>query len=257
MEGKLAEYDIDGRLQTLDEICDVLPLTLIEQLTPTSIRAAKHGGIRGVANVLEYSFSLKGFSQKVSRGVNYVVYYGGMFTLNYMNHFSNLVAEDMPESQRMTTAAYYAAWDTGQLALTQGALNRGCQFVGWASQKARQYGWHKTGNFLQGVSYYGGYGVYAYQTFTQGPLQAGVSVASGIAGEFAVGTAAELAVNKTLTGNVIIDNNNRANRNAIGSPGYLQAVAGFFGKVSRGRQYLASFCRHENPAEEPVHTHRA
>ncbi len=67
--------------------------------------------------------------------------------------------------------------------LVHTALNEGCRIASWMSKKAGAQGWKKTSRTLNWLSNYAGYGAYAYQAGTQGPLQAGVSIASGIVAE--------------------------------------------------------------------------
>lgn len=194
LEDVLVSYDPNKELQSIGSICQTLPPTWIGQLTKTVVSATQHGTIQGSANVISYGLDVKGFSKQVSQYINYAVYYGGMFALQYTNHYQNLANSSISEAQKMTTSICQAALDTGTLMLTQSVINQGCKFSSWLGQKAKQYGWEKAEQAFQAVSSYGGYSSYAYQAFTQGALQAGASIISGIVSQKMVENMGKYAV---------------------------------------------------------------
>ena len=193
LTGVLSEFDTEFAIKTVEDICEALPPTLQEQVTTTSIRGASHGAIRGVANTLEYGLKTKGYSERAARYAYHGMYYGSMFTMRYWEHYSHL-DEDMPELNKLSTAAYQAAWDTGQLWLTNTALKKSSEAATWASQKAMQFGWTKTSRALGFFGRYGGYSVYAHDTLTRGPVHAAASLVSGVAAEKTVSTLGKTTV---------------------------------------------------------------
>ena len=196
LEGELADFDIKGKLHRVEDICALLPPTLVDQLTNKAYKGAEQGGIRGLSKVISYALDVKGFSKKISQGAQAVVYYGGMFTLQYANNYNALASQDISETEKMTNAAYQAMWDTGSLAVTHMVLNRGSQLLGWVGEKVCQSGWRGIGGSLQSLAGYGSYGAYAYQSYTQGPVAAAVSVVAGVAAEKAVEKTGRYAVDR-------------------------------------------------------------
>lgn len=210
LNGVLAKYDIDKKLQTVENICESLPPTLTQELIQVTVRGVQHGAIKGAANTISYALDKGGFSKRVSYYTNGVIYYGGMFPLHYTYRYQDIAYSNITEVQKMTIAAYQAVVDTATLAFTQTVIHQGCKLINWFGQKAQQYGWGKTGETLQWLSSYGSYGGYAYQAYSQGVLHTGTSIVSGVTSEKIVEKIGKYSVAKLLEMNGFRSKRNHA-----------------------------------------------
>ena len=183
--GVFEKLDIESQLKTVEDICAALPPTVIEQITKTAKRSAQHGAIRGTASVVEYGLEKTGYSKEFARKAYYGLYYGLIFTMSYLERYSQ-TDETLPEHQRVMSAAYQAIYDTLTLVFMQIILKEACATANDIGNFADRKGWSQTGRFFNAVGLYGGYGIYAKETLERGPVHAITSLASGIATEKAI-----------------------------------------------------------------------
>ena len=183
--GVLTRFDVDAAVEQVDDICTELPPTETEQLKSVSIASATHGAMRGTANVIGRAMEQKGFSHSLASKAREAFYYAGMFTVSTIGYYSQDHQQD-DEVTKLTTAAYQGAADTASLFIFNTLLKVACKASHWLAQKADRAGWYQSASFCKGVAQYADYSIYAYNTLTRGPVDAGISIASGTLAQTAV-----------------------------------------------------------------------
>ena len=183
--GVLKGFDINAAIENIDDVCTNLPPTRTEQLTSVVIVSTKHGAVRGVANVIGQAMEQKGFSRSVASKAREAFYYVSLFTMNTASYYCQDQRQN-DELTKLSTAAYQATIDTTSLFFTNTLLNIACKASSWLGKKADRAGWNQSAGFFKGVAQYAGYGGYAYSTVTRDPVEAGVSIMSGILAQTAV-----------------------------------------------------------------------
>lgn len=199
-------YTVEGKLlicrvlnsENVEVVSVFLRSTFLEQSLRTAVEAMSHGAIRGTSNVVNYALHLGEFSEKVRRGTYGIIYYGGMFILQYIHRYMALSSENLPEIQKMTMAATSAVWDMASLILMQILINPMCQLLNRLGEKAKQHDWNKLGQVFQWVSYWGSYSMYAYSAYIQGIFQALISIFSGFLSEKVVEKTGKCVVNSAV-----------------------------------------------------------
>ena len=172
----------------LENVCAALPPTVGEQMVAAGWQAAGLGTIGGAANVFGYTLKINGFSEHACTFARGALYYGTVFSWQFNQHYQALgpAADSVSEAQRLTTAAYQAAYDTGSLAVVQIGLSYASRLAGWAERKTAESGWNKTSRFFGWVKKTVPFGSYAYQSYQQGVSVASGSVAAGAGTEIGV-----------------------------------------------------------------------
>lgn len=179
VKGILERADINEAIKNIDDICADLPPTESEQIKNAMISSAKHGAIRGIANVIAQTMKHRGISHSMAEKARDIFYYAGMFTVNTATYYSQNEEQD-DELMRLSNAAYYSARDTACLFFTHKCLEIVCRTSHWIGTQADRAGWNQSAEFFKKTAKYGGYSIYAYNSMTRGPLEAAASLASGV-----------------------------------------------------------------------------
>jgi hypothetical protein len=177
--GVLTSINIDPKM--LENICAVLPPTLQDKIVSSSTHAAKHGAIQGTSIVVGYAVKKTGYSADAAYYTQQAVYYCGEFAMRFYEHATT--------TSDLTTAASSAAMETGYLLLANTVFHA----AGWAGAKAKKYAWQRTGEFLNFIGNYAGYGTYAYDALSHGKAQIAERVVMATS-SVAAGTATQKGV---------------------------------------------------------------
>ena len=168
----------------------------LTEVLDKSIRAAKHGAIRGIAKTGDKLLQQRGVSKQNAWLTSQIFYYGTVFTMRFNEHY--VAMEDMQEeTEKLINAAYQASVETAEIMVTNATLATIGRTAHWAGTKLYQHGWHTTGKITSWVGSMFGYGIYAYDTYYN-PVQTVSAVASGIIAEKTVETVSDFAIARFL-----------------------------------------------------------
>lgn len=192
---------IDLATASLEEICTALPPMpptffeqVLEDFKQGASKGALNGGWRGLTNVVEYGLLKQNFAAWKAIGIKYTVYYGGIFLTQFYQHYSQQGTEQIG----WVPSVYHAAFETMQMGLMQEYLYQFSHVAQKISIKAHNANWNRMGNTLDVASRVMGYGVYGYNVYEQGLIQAMTSIGTGIGAEKLTETVGKKAIDHFL-----------------------------------------------------------
>ncbi len=192
--GVLIDTELDEVLTTIDDICLALPPTYVQQLVAASYEAAKHGSIRGVANIVQTicnPHQCDTVPNYLRNYVYYLTYFGLYFATSFAQHMHNLRMASEPDNNSsiediIVTATSHAIKEVGVIVAANFVINNICRAVSWAGTKTEQIGWSRSTRALQWLGMHGSAVVFGVQGYRSGVVETGLRLASGIIAEKSV-----------------------------------------------------------------------
>lgn len=179
--GILSNIKLDAH--SLEEVCESLPPTMFERVIGSAQQGAKHGSLRGLANVVGYTLQAHNVPKHIAHHIQQATYLAGYFALRYQDYLSQQENTDWHD---IFNATCKAAFDTGSVWLANQALSWFCQKANQLGKQAQQHGWAKTGSMFKFFGNAAPHAVLAHQVYNQGVLEVATSIASGVAAQTAV-----------------------------------------------------------------------
>ncbi|OGT50840.1 MAG: hypothetical protein A3F17_09230 [Gammaproteobacteria bacterium RIFCSPHIGHO2_12_FULL_41_15] len=184
LSGIFRDYDELIDPQHIDEVCESLPPTVLDNFEEGIYSGVQHGVLRGSSRLVEQVMVQQGYSHRAAQGVKTACYYFALFAMNTAQYYAEDAAANEPE--RLQYAAQQAAIETTRVAMTACVINVACNTMSWAASKARESGWQRTAGVVDQVSRYAGLSIYAYNGHRRGVAHLAGSVIGGYAAESAV-----------------------------------------------------------------------
>lgn len=159
-------------LTSIEDICRVLPHTLIDKVYLQAQSALEHGIRRGLSNAVGIAFKSQGTPDVVAKGISKFCDYGSYFVCRYYQHQQ---AED-DGYYGVLNAIYRAGYDTGSYFIFSEVVYSSVNLLRNLARCLTNKGWEKTGALMQGLSRYGHFVVPAYHALTQDTVSAVTNV---------------------------------------------------------------------------------
>jgi WD40 repeat protein len=163
-------------VSNIEATCQAFPPTFTEQVYADALRTLPSGTLKGISNVLEHGLQKKNYPQLKTTVAKYTFYYGGNFLWRFYQHASH----PMQTSNDFIYNVSQAAWETGQLALTQIVLYQAGQSLKLMGRLANAWRWQFSGEFLKFISNKVHWGAYGYDAYQHGMINTGVAIATGV-----------------------------------------------------------------------------
>lgn len=162
------------------EICASLPPTFLESMIYSATQGAKHGAVRGLSNVVNYTLTHSNQPKSVVKTAEFALYFTGLFlmtTYDNLNTFKNNRFSDVMAQSIFSTLFFM---------MTNLLIQFVCYGIKYLGEVATQNEWRKTGEGLIQLSRYASLGIYALNAKQNGVAMTVASIAAGSASQFAV-----------------------------------------------------------------------
>ncbi len=193
LTGVLSQYDIDKKINEVNEICEGLPPTFLEQTISTISYAGQHGFVRGLSNTVGYTCKSIGASAWMETMAMESFYYVLFFVMHY-TYYSYQLEKEQAITEPSSVSFYQAARDTGYLLLSNVIIQGARKVSAHFAQRTIQNGWQQTGRVLGLFERYAGCLKYTYDIYNHGAIQMGTGIVAGSISE----KVAEAAGNKIV-----------------------------------------------------------
>jgi len=160
--GILNQFTIsDERMSIENEICRVLPPSLLQNIIHSAGHSALHGFLRGGANVVAAKAPTLGLPRQV---LSQLTYFGAVFTWKFGTYYSQIDEEEKNANSlnAMYKAAWLAAYETGQIALFNIGFTMMSSLLEKAGDSLENNNWTRLGKGLKKCSSLVRYGFFAY-----------------------------------------------------------------------------------------------
>ena len=171
---------------SLEDICEILPPTLLDIIWETAQQTAPYGALQGINNSVDHQLAQLGYDRWFRRTVTTAAYYASCYTISFTWRYHQLNQQHQDDEDCTATlpqAVYLALTDTAMLAVTKislGAIQLGTQQL---ANQAGRYGWEKTKSALTTVATVAPTAAYAVLNVGQGVLKIATSIVTGKATE--------------------------------------------------------------------------
>ena len=151
----------DEKLALENNICRVLPPSLLQNILHSAGQSALHGAFRGGANAVTDKITNVALTRQV---LSQLTYLGCVFSWKFSSHYSQVPEEEKAVNSlaAMYKAAWAAAFETGQIALFSIGFNALGSLLQKSGSILEEKNWTKTGKSLKMCGKWARFGFFAY-----------------------------------------------------------------------------------------------
>lgn len=189
--GILKEFHITPDM-SVDKVCTILPPTLFDRVCFSVQESALTGGSRGMSKVVAAWMQSHGYSKQMSKVAGELSFYGTTISIRFIDYYNHM--QELDETTRCCNALYYAAIDTGSLALTNLALTALTSLVQAAGDYVQKTYSNWIGHWIKKASGVIQFGLYANRIAQQGIIEGPAAIAAGVTAEIATESAGRYAL---------------------------------------------------------------
>ena len=162
------------------ETCEVLPPTFLERMIHSATQSAKHGAVRGIANVANYALTRSHQPKHVVKTAEFALYFSGLLLMTTYDNLNTFKNDRFPDV--MTQSIF----NTLIFMMTNLLIQFVCYGIKNLGEIAIQKEWRKTGEELIQLSRYASFGIYALNAKQNGVAMTMANIAAGSVSQFAV-----------------------------------------------------------------------
>jgi tetratricopeptide (TPR) repeat protein len=183
--GVLTDTYFESLTNTIDNVCDRLPITALQKIKSATFEGARLGAIRGSANMLTRVLKKNDYSSRASVYLGEMLYYVSILAMCFTNHYS-ITPESISDEDKMMLALFSAITDVCMLATFSFFINILGHSGTWLSEQLQYAGHSACSKLTQSLTRAIQYLPYAYKIYQQEPSMVAVSLFSGAAAQLLV-----------------------------------------------------------------------
>jgi len=181
---------------SIEEICRVLPPTLIDKIILQVVSSAVHGFRRGLSKVIGLAYRSVGFSDQFVDMIIRLCDYGSYFCFNCVQSLYNTAESGLTYRQELANAFYNSLIATGKYILFREGINVISSILTWAGQKLETRGHTQAGTTSLFLGRYGHFSLFMYDVITNDAVSTATSVVTGTLAQVLTEKAGEAAINR-------------------------------------------------------------